>query len=801
MTKNIRSNRRSYEIERNLEDVTLIWCDPNIDHSSESQHTKNSLKELNHYVQFYTNPQLCLEFIRSIKDERIILVVSNVFEKQILPEVYSIPTICSIFLLCIDGQPSASLSMPDQYQKMVQIFTDRKVLMQSIQFRIHHVMKQTTEFSLFYGQKQKSTRNLSKQSASFLGFQILFNILKKLPRTDQALDEMIEKCSDYYRSNQAELRRIEQFRMTYAMEKSIEWYTTDSFVYRIVNKVLRTEDIELLHLFRVYIVDLCMQLEREHKKLSSTDILTLYRGQEMPTDELETLKENVGIIISPNGFFSTSRSINVALSFIADRHETPEKKIVLFEIMADPRIESVIVADIETHSRMQGEKEMLFSLGTAFIVTDVKYDFSLKLWRIYLTATNQGTQQALEYFHFIQEQLETEYSSTILFGYLLWRDIGEVDKAKKYFEILLQSFPDDHEDVPSAYHQIGSIFYEKGDWTQALDFYTKAYDLRCQRLPSDHLQIAASLNRMGLVYEDRLDFDKALEYYKRTFVIYEKNYSGDHMNIARTLMNTGIVFRGKKEYDQALDYFTKALEMFKRVLPEQHHIIARCLCNIGYTYEMQFQFDRALEYYHQTYAMNEKVLSSEHIYLTKDLNGIVDTYIQNNQFEQALDFSYKQLFEHRSNLPKYHPRIGHTLQTIGDLYATKKTSQALVNYHHALKIFKNSTATNQQAISSCLEHVADLFYNRRMYDKALQYRKNALNIQQKYRSPQHPVMAVSLEWIGRIYNNMNDYSQALEYYKNALRIYQVNYVPEYEKIKEIQQSIDEIENKLNETII
>jgi hypothetical protein len=47
---------------------------------------------------------------------------------------------------------------------------------------------------------------------------------------------------------------------------------------------------------------------------------------------------------------------------------------------------------------------------------------------------------------------------------------------------------------------------------------------------------------------------------------------------------------------------------------------------------------------------------------------------------------------------------------------------------------------------------------------------------------------------------MENYSQALDYLKRAVRIYEVNYVPEYEKIKETQQCIDEIENKLNEAI-
>jgi tetratricopeptide (TPR) repeat protein len=645
---------------------------------------------------------------------------------------------------------------------------------------------------LFDGQRQKSTRNLSKEAASFLGFQILFTILKKIPRTDQALHDMLEKCSDYYRFNDTELRRIEEFRMTYTMDKAAEWYTIDSFVYRVVNKVLRTEDIELLYLFRCYIIDLCLQLEQEHNKVCSTEILTLYRGQDIPTEEFEKLKQNTGILISPNGFFSTSRYINVALSFIADRHDTNEKKTVLFEITADPRLESVVFADIEPHSRMQGEKEVLFSLGAIFIITQIIYDSSMNIWKVYMTATDEGSKQASEYSKFIQNQMEEEYNPTILFGYLLWRDVGKIDKAEKYFKILLKSLPDDHEDIPSVYHQLGNVFFHKEEWNIALDFYTKAYDLRSQCLPYDHLQIASSLNRIGLVYEDKHDFDLSLDYLQRSFSIYRKHYSGDHLTIPRTLANLGIIFRQKKDYDKALNYFTNALAMYKRVLPEQHCIIARCLCNIGYVYEVQFNFDRALEFYHQTYEMNAKVLSSEHIFLTKDLNGIVSTYKKNGDYEKAIHFCNIKLAEQQSNLPKHHIRIGYTLQTIGDIYSEKNGTQAFAYYHEALTIFERCTPPNEQAIADCLEHISNLYCNLCMYDQALEYRKNSLDIQQKYRSSQHPKTAVTLEWIGRIYANMKNYSQALDYLTKALQIYKVNYVPKYEKIKETQQYIDAI---------
>ncbi|CAF1487301.1 unnamed protein product [Rotaria sordida] len=125
-----------------------------------------------------------------------------------------------------------------------------------------------------------------------------------MPKTEDAKHDMLNKCSDYYRTNQVELKKIELFRNSYTLDKAIEWYTCDSFVYRRLNKVLRTENIDLLYLFRFYIIDLCSQLEQESKrKAIDTETFTLYRGQQISTEEFNQLKANVGVLISINGFF------------------------------------------------------------------------------------------------------------------------------------------------------------------------------------------------------------------------------------------------------------------------------------------------------------------------------------------------------------------------------------------------------------------------------------------------------------------------------------------------------------------
>ena len=117
-----------------------------------------------------------------------------------------------------------------------------------------------------YNQNQKSTRNITKESGSFIWHQLLKDVLQKMPSGDKnAKEEMLDKCHLYYRGNKKKLRNIEQFDKEYSIANAVEWYTKDSFIYKLINKALRTEDVDALYTFRFYLIDLCYELADIHE--------------------------------------------------------------------------------------------------------------------------------------------------------------------------------------------------------------------------------------------------------------------------------------------------------------------------------------------------------------------------------------------------------------------------------------------------------------------------------------------------------------------------------------------------------
>jgi len=83
-----------------------------------------------------------------------------------------------------------------------------------------------------YNQKEKATRDLSKESGSFLFFQLFKTVLMNMPKTTESKEMMLARCREYYRGNAMELANIAEFDLTYKSSQAIQWYTKESFVYK-----------------------------------------------------------------------------------------------------------------------------------------------------------------------------------------------------------------------------------------------------------------------------------------------------------------------------------------------------------------------------------------------------------------------------------------------------------------------------------------------------------------------------------------------------------------------------------------
>ncbi|CAF4728535.1 unnamed protein product, partial [Rotaria sp. Silwood2] len=282
---------------------------------------------------------------------------------------------------------------------------------------------------------------------------------------------MLSECRAYYRNDAIQLAQIDEFERKFQSKDAIRWYTRPGFLYYLVNKALRSQDIWVLYKFRYFIIDLCCCLEQVSSSQSFSSI-RLYRGTKLNREELEQLQ--VGCLISTNGFLSCSSDRNVAEMFIgidpmtdisSSHNRDAWQQFVLFIIDVDRRTSTnSVVADVSHESDIPDENEMIFNFGSTFIINDICFDNDKCIWLIQMSSSSDNARINDGYEKYTRIRLQ-HINPTIMFGHVLGFIGHHFNQSMNYFHRLLRTLPIDHIERPNIYHNLGRIyrFIEKFD--------------------------------------------------------------------------------------------------------------------------------------------------------------------------------------------------------------------------------------------------------------------------------------------------------------------------------------------------
>lgn len=174
----------------NKKNIIIICFNSN----NEIEDFKNLFHQINYTdVVFHTDLESCISFIRSIKKQKIFLVIlSSSF--QILSNITQLCQIDSIFILCLDNDQYEYL--PIQNPKIIDIYHNMDLLRSSIQEQISLVNKQCYLCS-FFNQREHVTKDLSKQPSDFIWLHLFHDAIIYLSHDEHATKQMIQ-ASRYY---------------------------------------------------------------------------------------------------------------------------------------------------------------------------------------------------------------------------------------------------------------------------------------------------------------------------------------------------------------------------------------------------------------------------------------------------------------------------------------------------------------------------------------------------------------------------------------------------------------------------
>ncbi|MCH7973397.1 MAG: tetratricopeptide repeat protein [Bacteroidetes bacterium] len=195
--------------------------------------------------------------------------------------------------------------------------------------------------------------------------------------------------------------------------------------------------------------------------------------------------------------------------------------------------------------------------------------------------------------------------------------------------------------MASALNIQGVSFWIRGDYTNAIDYYTRS--LTIFEEIGDKMGTTDALNNIGIIYAEQGDYASAIDYYTRSLTIREE--IGYKKGVAASLNNIGLIYKDQGDYANAIDYYTRSLTIREEIGDKKG--IASSLNNIGNIYKNQGNYSSAIAYSNRSLTIAQEVGAAKE---TRDAsNALYEVYKITGKNRKALKM-YELYIETRDSI-------------------------------------------------------------------------------------------------------------------------------------------------------
>jgi tetratricopeptide (TPR) repeat protein len=426
----------------------------------------------------------------------------------------------------------------------------------------------------------------------------------------------------------------------------------DSFLYRVLNKALRTQNIDLLCLFRFFIHD----MRHAIKKNICTSPIRVYRSQLMTKEQVNMLEKSIGDLVSINSFLSTSIYRELALLFLKQSSPPNDLEQVLFEIHADPSMAVLKpFGFIESNSNVRKTEEVLFTLGSVFRLINIQKQEG-GLWTIQMALCKDNDQQLKAIFKPFKANHKGGRINLLSLGNLL-RKMDKLNEAEKFYMRLLHELPYNYPDIADCYYSLACIGMGKKMYDQSLEWHQKSLEIKLHTLKEDNLSIADSYNSIGEIHLTRKDYQQAISAYFRALKTFLQVNGDNHPTVATCYTDIGGIYQKQEKYTGALECYQKALAIRQKNFSVDHPDLGISHNNIAIIYSCLGQFDLALQHYNIALKILQNILPPLHPEIAVSYCGLGLIYEQKDQLDKALSHYEKAAIIYRQALSSSHPDV------------------------------------------------------------------------------------------------------------------------------------------------
>ena len=483
------------------------------------------------------NSEECVKLIRSIQNEKIILILSKASMDNLAKHIQQEPFLSAIYVI----DSSRDNSFDSKFYRGT--FPNMERVCRQLEKDLPSLMYDLTVISTIPAEYAKmSTLNY---------VQALKDIVLEGDERRNLKKEMIEFCREKYAGNQFQLKLIDEFNNSFQSDRAVEWYSRqESFVYKMLTRAFRNLDADILYRLR-YIIQ---RLHRQLQSSSEKSPLTVYRTLRVRKDLFEKLKSYPNGLLSFNEFFAANKN----QSTTEPCPMNSDSKLVYFQLNLEAGIPRLALAG--------KPNEILLTTGTIFRIQKVE-SIDEEKFTVKLTTNADVLKEGQAISKELRDAIRGPFPLVRMLKLLRQR---EVEYYMEYFAKILMNDPQTAEDeaanltLGGVLHSLGGHYYERKEYDQGLVYLQDALKVYLRVLPPDDVRLTPTYNNIGSIYFKQDLNEKALEYHQKAFDIQKNSNNPDIESVAAYVGNIAGVLDKLGRHKEAVKYYEIDLKINQR---------------------------------------------------------------------------------------------------------------------------------------------------------------------------------------------------------------------------------------------
>lgn len=250
-------------------------------------------------------------------------------------------------------------------------------------------------------------------------------------------------------------------------------------------------------------------------------------------------------------------------------------------------------------------------------------------------------------------------------------------------------------DLAQLYVGLGNIYLTKADYSEAINYYTKAVHLFGDKFNQHNKAII--LMNIGLVFKKQENYKKALFYNEKALAIFLKQTNSEY-EIIDLENNIAAIYLLQKKYSKLINLCISIINKSEKI--QYKYGVANASIYLGLVYTEKSLFNKAIHYFTNSITINKEIDNS--FGLSHAYSGLSDVYAKTNQNELAISYLTKamSIFKEKNMLEELK---GANLK-LSKIYKKKKLFQDALYYYEIYSKLKDSiyNEVNAQKINDAL---------------------------------------------------------------------------------------------------